>query len=129
MTSSKGLEFNHVFIAAVQQGRLPYFSSRYRTAPWFEDRRKFYVSFAMARESVDVVYSGWYRAPCGVKRDGPSVFLLNRVCWRVPTARSHPTADFSSFWQTMNGRSCRETFGWAAEHISAQQRYSDRYHC
>lgn len=76
MTSSKGLEFDHVFIAGVEQGRLPYYSSTYKTPPWFEDRRKFYVSFTRARESVDVVYSGWYRSPFGVKRDGPSVFLF-----------------------------------------------------
>lgn len=76
MTSSKGLEFDHVFIAAVEQGKLPYYSSKYQTPPWFEDRRKFYVSFTRARESVDVVYSGWYRAPFGVKRDGPSAFLF-----------------------------------------------------
>ena len=75
MTSSKGLEFDHVFIAAVEQGRLPYYSSTYQSPAWFEDRRKFYVSFTRARESVDVIYSGWYRAPFGVKRDGPSVFL------------------------------------------------------
>ena len=75
MTSSKGLEFDHVFIAAVEQGRLPYYTSRYQTPPWFEDRRKFYVSFTRARESVDVSYSGWYLAPFGVKREGPSVFL------------------------------------------------------
>lgn len=76
MTSSKGLEFDHVFIAAVEQGRLPYYSSSYEGPEWLEDRRKFYVSFTRARKSVDVVYSGWYRAPFGVKSDGPSVFLL-----------------------------------------------------
>ena len=65
-----------MFIAAVEQGRLPYYSSKYQTPSWFEDRRKFYVSFTRARESVDVTYSGWYRAPFGVKRDGPSVFLF-----------------------------------------------------
>jgi len=75
MTSSKGLEFDHVFIAAVEQGRLPYYSSRYQTPAWFEDRRKFYVSFTRARESVDVTYSGWYHTPFGARRDGPSVFL------------------------------------------------------
>ena len=76
MTSSKGLEFDHVFIAAVEHGRLPYYTSKYQTPPWLEDRRKFYVSFTRARESVDVVYSGWYQAPFGVKREGPSVFLF-----------------------------------------------------
>ncbi len=75
MTSSKGLEFDHVFIAAVEQGRLPYYLSRYQSPAWYEDRRKFYVSFTRARESVDVVYSGWYRTSWGVKREGPSVFL------------------------------------------------------
>lgn len=76
MTSSKGLEFDHVFIASVEQGKLPYYLSRYQSPDWYEDRRKFYVSFTRARESVDVVYSGWYlTAWGGVKREGPSVFL------------------------------------------------------
>ncbi|WP_051265230.1 ATP-dependent helicase [Nakamurella lactea] len=90
MTSSKGLEFDHVFIAAVEQGRLPYYSSGYQTVAWLEDRRKFYVSFTRARESVAVVYSGWYLAPFGVKRDGPSVFLFESGLLARPGRQTPP---------------------------------------
>ena len=76
MTSSKGLEFDHVFIAAVEQGRLPYYSSTYQSPAWFVDRRKFFVSFTRAGQPVDLICTGWYRAPFGVKRAGPSIFLF-----------------------------------------------------
>jgi len=75
MSSSKGLEFDHVFIVALEEGKLPFFASAKGSAEWAEDRRKFYVSFTRARESVDVLYSGWYETPYGTKRNGPSVFL------------------------------------------------------
>jgi DNA helicase-2/ATP-dependent DNA helicase PcrA len=75
MSSSKGFEFDHVFIAALEEGKLPFFASAKGSAEWKEDRRKFYVSFTRARDSVDVLYSGWYRTAYGVRRNGPSVFL------------------------------------------------------
>lgn len=75
MSSSKGLEFDHVFIAALEEGKLPHFSSIRGSAEWEEDRRKFYVSFTRARESVEVLYSGWYEGKWGRFRSGPSVFL------------------------------------------------------
>jgi DNA helicase-2/ATP-dependent DNA helicase PcrA len=75
MSSSKGLEFDHVFIAALEEGKLPFFKSARGSAEWNEDRRKFYVSFTRARESVEVLYSGWYETKWGRQRDGPSVFL------------------------------------------------------
>lgn len=75
LSSSKGLEFDHVFIAAVEEGKLPFFKSLRGSAEWIEDRRKFYVSFTRARESVEVLYSGWYQTSWGPKRHGPSVFL------------------------------------------------------
>jgi DNA helicase-2/ATP-dependent DNA helicase PcrA len=75
MSSSKGLEFDHVFIVALEEGKLPFFASTRGSAEWKEDRRKFYVSFTRARQSVDVLYSGWYRTQYGTKRNGPSVFL------------------------------------------------------
>ncbi|RQM31952.1 ATP-dependent helicase [Rhodococcus ruber] len=76
MSASKGLEFDHVFIAALEQGKLPFFNSARGSAAWNEDRRKFYVSFTRARESVEVLYSGWYMTKWGSRKsDGPSVFL------------------------------------------------------
>lgn len=75
MSASKGLEFDHVFIAALEQGKLPFFNSTYGSAEWHEDRRKFYVSFTRARETVEVLYSGWYMTSWGRKNNGPSVFL------------------------------------------------------
>lgn len=75
MSSSKGLEFDHVFIAALEEGKLPFFASVRGSAEWTEDRRKFYVSFTRARDSVEVLYSGWYDTPRGRRHNGPSVFL------------------------------------------------------
>jgi len=75
MSASKGLEFDHVFIAALEQGKLPFFKSVRGSAEWAEDRRKFYVSFTRARESVEVLYSGWYETRWGRQSSGPSVFL------------------------------------------------------
>ncbi|WP_322544799.1 ATP-dependent helicase [Rhodococcoides fascians] len=75
MSASKGLEFDHVFIAAMEQGKLPFFASARGSAAWMEDRRKFYVSFTRARETVEVLYSGWYSTKWGRKNNGPSVFL------------------------------------------------------
>lgn len=77
MSASKGLEFDHVFIAGLEEGKLPFYSSTRESAAWAEDRRKFYVSFTRARASVEVTYSGWYVTPWGsVKRNGPSAFLI-----------------------------------------------------
>jgi DNA helicase-2/ATP-dependent DNA helicase PcrA len=75
MSASKGLEFDHVFIAALEEGKLPFYSSTRGTPEWAEDRRKFYVSFTRARDTVEVLYSGWYPTSWGVRRNGPSVFL------------------------------------------------------
>lgn len=76
MSASKGLEFDHVFVAALEQGKLPYFASKRGSAEWEEDRRKFYVSITRARETVEMLYSGWYLTRWGArKNNGPSVFL------------------------------------------------------
>lgn len=76
MSASKGLEFDHVFIAALEQGKIPFFSSTRGSASWTEDRRKFYVSFTRARETVEVLFSGWYMTKWGSRKsNGPSIFL------------------------------------------------------
>jgi len=75
MSASKGLEFDHVFIAALEQGKLPHYKSAPGSEPWKEDRRKFYVSLTRARESVEVLYSGWYPTSWKPRYNGPSIFL------------------------------------------------------
>ncbi|MBA4025482.1 MAG: ATP-dependent helicase [Gordonia sp.] len=76
MSASKGLEFDHVFIAGLEEGKIPFYRSARGSAQWNEDRRKFYVSFTRARETVEVLYSGWYTTTWGARKsNGPSVFL------------------------------------------------------
>lgn len=76
MSASKGMEFDHVFIAALEQGKLPFYNSTRGSAEWEEDRRKFYVSVTRARDTVEVLYSGWYLTSWGARKsNGPSAFL------------------------------------------------------
>lgn len=75
MTASKGLEFDVVMMVGVEDGKIPFFSSR--GVALDEDRRKFYVSLTRARHAVHIFYSGWFQWKRGgpVNRDGPSRFL------------------------------------------------------
>ena len=98
MTSSKGLEFNHVFIAAVEQGRLPYYSSSYlRGFAWFEDRRKFYVSFTRAvSQSTSCTQAGIAPHSASSVTD-PAYSFWSRVWWHAfagkrPIAHAEPSA-------------------------------------
>jgi DNA helicase-2/ATP-dependent DNA helicase PcrA len=75
MTASKGLEFDVVIVLGVEQGKIPFFSSRGEDL--LEDRRRFYVSLTRARDAVHIFYSGWFVWPSGsVNEDGPSQFLM-----------------------------------------------------
>jgi DNA helicase-2/ATP-dependent DNA helicase PcrA len=75
MTSSKGLEFDVVFMVGLEDGKIPFWNAT--EAEIEEDRRKFYVSLTRARESVHIFYSGWFQwRPGGrVNADGPSRFV------------------------------------------------------
>jgi DNA helicase-2/ATP-dependent DNA helicase PcrA len=73
MSSSKGLEFDLVLMLGLEEGRLPFWTSK---GPQLaEDRRKFYVSLTRARRAVHLFYSGWYETNYGPRSDGPSRFL------------------------------------------------------
>src|SRR5262249_7750438 len=57
MTSSKGLEFDHVFILGADEGRVPFFTADRSQVEMAEEIRKFYVSLTRARHSVRILYS------------------------------------------------------------------------
>lgn len=75
MIASKGLEFDVIVMLGVEDGKIPFFSSR--GAALEEDRRKFYVSLTRARHAVHIFYSGWFQWRRGgpINQDGPSRFL------------------------------------------------------
>jgi DNA helicase-2/ATP-dependent DNA helicase PcrA len=75
MIASKGLEFDVILMLGVEDGKIPFFSSRGPALE--EDRRKFYVCLTRARHAVHIFYSGWFQwRPGGpINDDGPSRFL------------------------------------------------------
>jgi DNA helicase-2/ATP-dependent DNA helicase PcrA len=76
MTSSKGLEFDVVFILGLDEDRIPFFAAK--TADELaEERRKFYVSLTRARDEVHLYYSGFVEVDWGngINRKGASRFL------------------------------------------------------
>lgn len=84
--SSKGLEFDVVFMLGMDEGIEP---------PWFakaeevinERRRLFFVGFTRARNEVHMMYSGWTLTKNGHrKNNGPSRFLIE-LSQRLKEAR------------------------------------------
>jgi DNA helicase II / ATP-dependent DNA helicase PcrA len=76
MTSSKGLEFDHVFILGADEGRIPFFTADRDPIEMAEEIRKLYVSLTRARHSVRILYSGFVEWKTGkVTNKGPSRFL------------------------------------------------------
>ena len=73
--SSKGLEFDVVFMLGLDQGIIPNY---YENTPALkrEPRRLFYVGLTRARYEVHMLYSGWYEAKNRRYTQGPSEFLL-----------------------------------------------------
>lgn len=73
--SSKGLEFEIVIMAGLEQGRIPRFWVR-TEEDLAEARRIFYVGMSRAKDSLYFLYSGWYKDGDGRRwGDGPSQFL------------------------------------------------------
>lgn len=73
--SSKGLEYDIVIIPGLEEGRLPrYFASS--EAAIAEARRVFYVGMTRARNTIYLLYSGWYKNRYGrIFEHGPSRFV------------------------------------------------------
>ncbi|NEW30413.1 ATP-dependent helicase [Nocardia cyriacigeorgica] len=75
MTSSKGLEFDHVVILGMNQNLVPHFNAIGNPEKMAEERRKFYVSLTRARESIEVYYSDQINWTKSTSRAEPSIFL------------------------------------------------------
>lgn len=74
-SSSKGLEADWVLMLGLDEGKVPFFSSR-SDAELREDRQKFYVCLTRARHRVVLLYSGfpeWKNGPG--RAAGPSRYL------------------------------------------------------
>ena len=73
--SSKGLEYEAVIMPGLEQGRLPGYRA---TSPGAlqEARRVFYVGMTRAKDTVYLLYSGWYQTRFGTTyNNGPSQFV------------------------------------------------------
>ncbi len=57
--ASKGLEFDHVFMVAFEQGILPHSRSADSDDELEEERRLCYVGFTRARKSLELSYARW----------------------------------------------------------------------
>ncbi len=73
--SSKGLEYQVVIMPGLEQGRLPRFNAN-TEQEIAEARRAFYVGMTRAKDSLYLLYSGWYENSYGrVFSYGPSCFV------------------------------------------------------
>jgi DNA helicase-2/ATP-dependent DNA helicase PcrA len=73
--SSKGLEFDVVFMLGMDQGCIPRYDQKTPESKR-ESRRLFYVGLTRARNEVHLLYTGWRQTKYGRRFvDGPSEFL------------------------------------------------------
>ncbi len=73
--SSKGLEYEVVIMPGLEQGRLPGYAATSADA-LAEARRVFYVGMTRAKDTVYLLYSGWYTNRYNrIWRNGPSQFV------------------------------------------------------
>ena len=73
--SSKGREYEVVIIPGLEEGRLPGYRAK-STDALAEARRVFYVGMTRAKDTVFLLYSGWYKNRYGrIFNHGPSRFV------------------------------------------------------
>ncbi|MGC8864506.1 MAG: UvrD-helicase domain-containing protein [Bacteroidales bacterium] len=75
--ASKGLEFDHVFIAGCEEGLLPYTLFESQPTDLEEERRLLYVGMTRARQSLSLCYARQRRLFNRQMKMEPSRFLLS----------------------------------------------------
>jgi len=73
--AAKGLEFNQVFVAGVEDGLLPHERSRHRSSDVEEERRLFFVGMTRARKALTITSAKWRDFRGKTQRTSRSVFL------------------------------------------------------
>lgn len=75
--SSKGLEYQVVILPGLEEGRLPSYYAAKSDEAISEVRRLLYVGITRAKDSVYLLYSGWYYSFGGrTFSNGPSRFVI-----------------------------------------------------
>jgi DNA helicase-2/ATP-dependent DNA helicase PcrA len=83
--SSKGLEYEVVIMPGLEQGRLPGYAATSAGA-LAEARRVFYVGMTRAKDTIYLLYSGWYKDRYNrIWRNGPSQFV-SELQARIPSS-------------------------------------------
>ena len=73
--SSKGLEYEVVIMPGLEEGRLPGYAAK-SSGALSEARRVFYVGMTRAKDTVYLLYSGWYKNRRGrIWKNGSSRFV------------------------------------------------------
>jgi ATP-dependent DNA helicase UvrD/PcrA len=130
--SAKGLEFDAVFLAGLEEGLLPHSRSFNTTAEIEEERRLFYVGMTRAKKSL-VVSRAVYRRSYGEERlraSLPSRFLAeipDELIAAAPgsqsepgeTRRYEPDPEFSSGYDYNRARAA---YGWNSQNRPSSPR-------
>jgi DNA helicase II / ATP-dependent DNA helicase PcrA len=92
---AKGLEFNTVFIAGLEEGMLPFIRpGEFAPSDMEEERRLLYVGMTRARERL-ILTCAMNRRRAGVQKSGPSRFIAEIASGEgriQPSANSFPAA-------------------------------------
>jgi len=96
--SAKGLEFENVFIAGLEEGLLPHEKSSEDEMEIEEERRLFFVGITRAKSQLHISFSQYRTVRGQLTRTIPSPFL-----YELGTDINDPDAESSSYGITMDG--------------------------
>ena len=96
--SAKGLEFENVFIAGLEEGLLPHEKSSEDEMEIEEERRLFFVGITRAKSQLNISFSQYRTVRGQLTRTIPSPFL-----YELGTDINDPDAESSSDRTTMDG--------------------------